>query len=183
MKDLIPPRMISSVIETMLNKRFDHDLFGLRPAHPLFHEHPTINDQLASKILCGVIQVKGDVNEITETGVVFEGEDEELPVDSIILATGYHVDYSFLSDDLRDEILVKDSNSANLYKYVFPVIDDEEAQKTFGFIGVPNALGPLFPIAEIQSRWFVQVLKGTCNLPSYQGMREALVIQEEKRKR
>ncbi|RWS10722.1 dimethylaniline monooxygenase [N-oxide-forming] 5-like protein [Dinothrombium tinctorium] len=41
LKMYIPTIIQQIVIETMYNKRFDHELFGLRPNHPLFHEHPT----------------------------------------------------------------------------------------------------------------------------------------------
>jgi dimethylaniline monooxygenase (N-oxide forming) len=189
MKDIIPAKVISHIIETMLNRRFDHDLFGLRPAHPLFHEHPTVNDQVASKILCGVISIKGDIKEMREREVSFEGEQEgqQHEVDVVLLATGFHVDYAFLSEDLRRRIVNTDNNSVNLYKYVFPLLegDDEEADRptaSLAFIGVPNALGPLFPVAEIQSRWVVQVLKGHCHLPSISEMRKGLQDQEAKRK-
>ena len=40
-----------------------------------------------------------------------------------------------------------------------------------GFIGIPNAIGPLFPIAEMQSRWFVQLIAGKIDLPSNQMMK------------
>lgn len=187
-KDFLHANTVSHIIETMLNRRFDHDLFGLRPAHPLFHEHPTINDQLASKILCGVIHVKGDVKELSAVGAKFEGEEAVHEVDSILLATGYHVEYSFLSKDLREQIVNTENNSVNLYKYVFPVLEHEDSEdgdirSTLAFIGVPNALGPLFPVAELQARWVVQVLKGNTKLPGVSEMRDALAVQEVKRKK
>jgi len=186
MKDILPAKVISHIIETMLNRRFDHDLFGLRPAHPLFHEHPTINDQLASRILCGVVTVKGDVKELIKNGVKFEEEEENETheVDIILLATGFHVEYPFLSNALRQQIVNQTDNTVNLYKYVFPVFEEEnsDSSSSLAFIGVPNALGPLFPVAEIQSRWAVQVLKGSCRLPSSREMKDALILQKLKRK-
>lgn len=202
MKDGISTGIASYVIETLLNRRFDHQLYGLRPAHPLFYEHPTVNDQLASKIISGRVIVKGDIERLTEKGVVFEGEQndncgddcssEEKEIDSIILATGYHIDYPYLSKQLRSQIMDPVSNSVNLYKYVFPVnvmTDDHDSLQSgssfegIGFIGVPNALGPLFPIAEIQSRWFVQVAIGNSRLPTTSIMRRQLKVQETQRKR
>lgn len=212
-KENFRPEIVSYVIETFLNRRFDHELFGLRPAHPLFHEHPTVNDQIATKILCGMVKVKGDIDSITKSGVIFKESKsngltngcangstfsngtthhvDELSkitsVDSIIFATGYHLDYPFLNPKLKEQIVNK--NSVNLYKYVFPIFDDEEDttdeynELNLAFIGVPNALGPLFPIAEIQSRWVVQVIKGTAKLPSKSEMRRHLVVQEIERKR
>ena len=201
-KENFHPNIVSYVIETFLNRRFDHELFGLRPAHPLFHEHPTVNDQIASKILCGMIKVKGDISKITKSGVIFkESKNNSInngnltkqtnenitEVDSIIFATGYHLDYPFLCPSLKSQIISE--NSVNLYKYVFPILedkndcDDNSPDINLAFIGVPNALGPLFPIAEIQSRWVVQVLKGTCKLPSKAVMRKHLDIQKAERKR
>lgn len=210
LKDNLPTSVISYVIETMLNRRFDHELFGLRPAHPLFYEHPTVNDQVSGKILCGRIQVRGDIEYLEYDGVVFEGHqtlqtnimngkttsvtnggvaqrisDEEVKTDAIILATGFHVDYPFLSKSLRQQILNPDNNSVKLYKYVFPVDEDNQDDNSFsglGFIGVPNALGPLFPIAEIQSRWMVQVMIGNSKLPPASVMRRELLAQDIRRK-
>lgn len=195
MKDGVSTEVASYVIETLLNRRFDHELYGLRPAHPLFYEHPTVNDQLPSKIISGRVCIKGDIERLTEKGVLFEGEQDgekdENEIDSIILATGYHIEYSYLSKQLRSQIMDPASNSVNLYKYIFPVnmkdeydtIDNEDSFKGIGFIGVPNALGPLFPIAEIQSRWFVQVAIGNSCLPTTSVMRRQLKVQEIQRKK
>lgn len=213
MKDGFSTGVASYVMETLLNRRFDHELYGLRPAHPLFFEHPTVNDQLHSKIISGRVIVKGDVERLTEKGVLFEGEQkyeederekdegekdegekDEVEIDSIILATGYHVEYPFLSKQLRSQIMEPTSNSVNLYKYVFPVnmTDDPDMMNQdnegdsftgLGFIGVPNALGPLFPIAEIQTRWFVQVAIGNSFLPTTSLMQRQLKVQEMQRKK
>lgn len=216
-KENFHPTVVSFVIETFLNRRFDHELFGLRPAHPLFHEHPTINDQIATKIICGMVKVKGDISSITKSGVIFKepkvtqtseqfteskvndsnnnghvnGHIDSIcnvtQVDSIILATGYHLDYPFLCPSLKSQIVTE--NSVNLYKYVFPILEDENdtndqvSDINLAFIGVPNALGPLFPVAEIQSRWVVQVIKGTCKLPCKMSMRRHLDVQKAERKR
>ena len=202
LKDHVPTQVTSYVIETILNRRFDHELFGLRPAHPLFYEHPTVNDEIAGKILCGRVVVKGDVERMTQNGVIFKEEilesdnnfkgktiiaqsdeaSQEIAIDSLILATGFHVDYPFLSKSLRQNILKSESNSVNLYKYVFPIDPNDESFMGLGFIGVPNALGPLFPIAEVQSRWMVQVMTGQCQLPPTSAMKRELAIQEWKRK-
>lgn len=189
-KENFHPSVVSFVIETFLNRRFDHELFGLRPAHPLFHEHPTVNDQIAARILCGRVKVRGDTQFITQSGVVFKEPacSHQSPtgpkvtqVDSIILATGYHVDYPFLCPQLKSQIVSEKGFS--LYKYVFPILDDESGDANLAFIGLPNALGPLFPIAEIQSRWVVQVIKGTCKLPPKSEMKKHLDKQEMTRKR
>lgn len=194
-KDTFPASVVSYVIETLMNRRFDHELFNLRPSHPIFYEHPTVNDVIASKILTGGVVVKGDIEKLTEGGVVFENEAEECKVDLIVLATGYVIDYPFLNEKLRNKIVHKETNGTFLYKYIFPimldnssVMNNQEANnnqrlcETIGFIGVPNALGPLFPIAELQSRYFVQVAIGNQSLPSYDDMVEDFK-QQEMRKR
>lgn len=191
LKDGVSTGVQSYVIETLLNRRFDHELYGLRPAHPLFYEHPTVNDQLHGKIISGRVIVKGDVERLTEKGVIFENEKDEIEIDSIILATGYHIEYPYLSKQLLSQIMNPVENSVNLYKYIFPVKmsddhglnDEQESFEGIGFIGVPNALGPLFPIAEIQSRWFVQVTIGKSCLPSTSVMRRQLKVQESQRKK
>ena len=186
LKESFPTEGVSFVIETMLNRRFDHELFGLRPSHPLFHEHPTINDLVASKILCGAVQVKGDVERLVAEGVLFTGDSAPCSVDSIILATGYHIDFPFLSKELSDCIFSGREGRLRLFKYVFPILeegDKEGAVETLSFVGVPNAVGPLFPVAEMQARWVVQVLAKKARLPSPAAMAAALEEQDVERRK
>jgi dimethylaniline monooxygenase (N-oxide forming) len=69
LRSYTPQRIQNSLIERKLNKRFDHEPFGLKPAHRL-EAHITINDELPNRIACGTVIVKPNVQKIGENEVV-----------------------------------------------------------------------------------------------------------------
>lgn len=58
---LLPANSFSAVIEKKLNAKFDHELYGLKPAHRYEEQHPTVNDDLPNRIIAGVVIVKPDI--------------------------------------------------------------------------------------------------------------------------
>jgi hypothetical protein len=44
-------------MEHKLQQRMDHDMYGLRPNHRFFQQHPTVNDALANLIASGMLFV------------------------------------------------------------------------------------------------------------------------------
>ena len=58
-----------------------------------------VNDSLPNAILSGMVVVKGNVKEFTETGVIFEDGSSE-DVDVVIFATGYTFTFPFLDDSV-----------------------------------------------------------------------------------
>ena len=123
-----------------------------------------VNDTLPNRILSGTVQVKTNIQEFVENGVVFEGESKVTPVDSVILATGYEVHFPFVDND----ILWSENNEVELYKYMFnPHLDHPE---TLAFIGLIQAVGPAIPISEMQARWHCHLLAAKSQLPSTKKM-------------
>lgn len=116
-KTLLPHKYSTKKLEKYLNQRMDHKRFGIRPYHPVSSQHPTINDELQSKLLTGKVSVKRDVKEFRETSVIFDGDEEPTPIDVVVFATGYQVKFPFLSDDI---LRVGKNNKVCLYKNVFP---------------------------------------------------------------
>lgn len=116
-KTLLPNKYTSKKLEKTINKRMDHKLFGIKPYHPVSSQHPSINDDIQAKLLTGSITVKRDVKEFTETAVLFDGDEEPTPIDTVVLATGYKFKFPFLSDDI---LRVGKNNKVHLYKSVFP---------------------------------------------------------------
>jgi dimethylaniline monooxygenase (N-oxide forming) len=72
LRSYTPQRIQNSLIERKLNKRFDHERFGLKPAHRFLEAHITINDELPNRIACGTVIVKPNVQKIGENEVVSE---------------------------------------------------------------------------------------------------------------
>lgn len=84
----------------VLNLKINHEKYGLKPNHSPSSAHATINDALPNHILSGKVILKQNVERFTEKGVIFEGENEEILIDDVVLATGYDIKYSFLSEDI-----------------------------------------------------------------------------------
>ncbi|XP_045334836.1 flavin-containing monooxygenase 5 [Leopardus geoffroyi] len=163
-------------LEKKMNQRFDHEMFGLKPKHRALSQHPTVNDELPNRIISGLVKVKGNVKEFTETAALFEDGSREDDIDAVIFATGYTFAFPFLEDSVQ---VVK--NKISLYKNVFP---PNLEKPTLAFIGLIQPLGAIMPISELQGRWVTQVFKGLKTLPSQSKMKaEIAKAQEQMAKR
>lgn len=118
MLKMLPKSMTKSVLEWFVQtfSSIDHEVYGLKPRYRVMEHQPLINDQLASKIIAGQIEIiRGELKQITSLSVIFEmGKDEKLKkerkegrkkgnekiitkkFDVIILATGYKITHPFL---------------------------------------------------------------------------------------
>lgn len=161
----VPYRIVCSTSENFINFHFDHSQFRIKPKHRIFEQHIMVNDALPNRILSGTIEMKNNIERITETGVVFEGETEETECDVIILATGYKVDFPFIDQSLVPVV----DNKVDLYKYVFAP-NLQPHPETLAFIALAQPIGALFPIAEMHSRWYALVMSGKRQLPSQEKM-------------
>lgn len=114
--------------------------------------HPTINDELPTKIMTGKIKIKPNVHNFDDSGVVFHDGSHE-KVDAVVFATGYSYKIKFL-----DESIVNiNKNQTCLYKYMFP---PHLRHPSLAVIGLVQAVGAVMPISEMQCRWYTRVLKG-----------------------
>lgn len=166
----VPYNVVCSVSEAFINRHFDHSQYRVKPKHRIFEQHVMVNDALPNRVLSGTIELKNNIDRITETGVIFQGETEEVPCDVIIMATGYKVDFPFISQDLIPVV----DNKVDLYKYVFSP-DLQPFPHTLGFIALAQPIGALFPIAEMHSRWYARVMSGKAKLPSQEKMRKDIM--------
>ena len=143
----LPAKITNYAFETYTNYAVcDHELFGLRPAHPYTTQHPTINDALPNMILSGRVQVKKNIKEFTEKGVIFEGTSTEVPVDVVVLATGYQMSLPFLDQS----IISHSQNNVTLFKNMFnPKLSHPQ---TLAMIGLVQPLGPVHTTAGKNSR-------------------------------
>ncbi|XP_038166712.1 flavin-containing monooxygenase 5 [Arvicola amphibius] len=163
-------------LERQMNQRFNHEMFGLKPKHRALSQHPTVNDELPNRIISGLVKVKGNVKEFTETAAIFEDDSREDDIDVVIFATGYNFSFPFLEDSVK---VVK--NRVSLYKKVFP---PNLEKPTLAIIGLIQPLGAIMPISELQGRWATQVFKGLKQLPSQREMLEEInKSREEMEKR
>ena len=149
---LLPEALNNYLAEGALNARFDHALYGLKPKHGVFQQHPTVCDELPNRIACGSVIVKPNITGFTKHGVKFEDGTNEENIDHVIYATGYVFGFPFIDKSVID---VKD-NEVCLYKYMFP---PELAHPTLAVIGCFQPLGSIMPISELQCRWATRIFK------------------------
>lgn len=70
-----------------------------KPDHKLFETHPTISSQLIDTLRHGDLTVRPDVERLCGASVRFIDGTEE-PFDLIIYATGYHLSFPFIAQEL-----------------------------------------------------------------------------------
>nr|XP_006211173.2 dimethylaniline monooxygenase [N-oxide-forming] 3 isoform X1 [Vicugna pacos] len=163
LKNALPKAISDWWYMKQMNARFKHENYGLMPLHGTLRKEPVFNDELPARILCGTVSVKPNVKEFTETSAIFEDGTMFEAIDCVIFATGYTYAYPFLDDS----IIKSRDNEVTLFKGVFP---PPLEKPTLAVIGLVQSLGAAIPTADMQARWAVQVLKGTCTLPSVKDM-------------
>lgn len=132
----LPTAVTCALIHTIVQRQFDHRIYGLRPDYPFGNAIPVVNDDLANRLISGTVTLKGDIERFEEDGVVFKGETVVQPVDQVILATGYELDFPFLSEQI---IRIENNRPSNLYKMQYA----PETPHTLAFIGMISPNGPV----------------------------------------
>ncbi|KAK7095176.1 flavin-containing monooxygenase 5-like [Littorina saxatilis] len=176
MRSLLPTSFYASYVAKKLNQRIDHDLCSLRPVHSPFDQVCMVNDDLGTRISCGSVTVKTNVQRVTSRAVEFADGSVEDDVDVIILATGYVFGFPFIDTSILDV----QENKIELYKFVFP---PDLAHPTLAIIGCIQPLGAIMPISEMQSRLAAGVIKGSLTLPSRDDMWSDVRRKQEELKR
>ncbi|XP_054708978.1 flavin-containing monooxygenase 5-like [Uloborus diversus] len=159
----LPYFLVCWFTEKMLNYNFDHYLYNLKPQHRVWSQHPTISDTLPIRLLSGTVVVKKNIETFTENGVIFEDEMNVTECDTIVFATGYKINFPFLSN----KIAAVKGNEVHLYKYVFP---PHMKHPSLAILGLVQIVGGGFPVGEIQGRWATLVMNRKLALPSREKM-------------
>ncbi|RUS85908.1 hypothetical protein EGW08_006311 [Elysia chlorotica] len=157
------PSLSNVFAEFMLNKRFNHELYSLKPSYNVWAQHPMVNDDLPNRVISGSIKIKDDVKHFTQRGAEFVDGTKEDDIDVVILATGYSFGFPFVDKEVLD---VRE-NRVELYKLMYP---PDLERHTLAVIGCFQPLGAIMPIAEMQCRLATRVIKGTTKLPPWGDM-------------
>ncbi|CAF1340855.1 unnamed protein product [Adineta steineri] len=155
------PSLTNWMLEKELSKRFNHELYNLKPNHRPLQQHTCLNDDLPNRIICGSVIVKPNIKEFTADGhgVIFTDGTKIDHVDCILMATGFSIVFPYLDE----KILTVQDNKIRLYKYVWP---SHMTHPTLAVMGLIQPLGAINPITELQARWAIRVFKGELKLPS-----------------
>ncbi|KAL3069903.1 hypothetical protein niasHS_015638 [Heterodera schachtii] len=157
---ILPWTIANDFHEHRMQQRMDHDMYGLRPAHRFFQQHPAVNDCLANLLASGRITITDDISSIGEHSICVK-DGREFSADVIILCTGYTFGVPFIRP--AELIPIRKQNEIDLYKNVFP--PSNYVAKRLAVIGLVQPIGSVAPIAEMQSRWAAAVFAGRLQLP------------------
>ncbi|KAF0977003.1 hypothetical protein FDP41_003656 [Naegleria fowleri] len=177
---LLPTVALQFVMENTM-KLFYGNIEGvdknLQPRHHLLSSHPTINSELVGKIRTGVINVQRNISKFLNDGHSVEFEDGTVVhnIDTVIMCTGYKIEFPYLNEISEDLSLChRDDNQVHIYKYMF-----HPSHPSIAFIGLVQPLGAIMPIAELQSRIAAQAFRGDCHLPSETEMKADIEMKKK----
>ncbi len=139
----------------------DPHRFGLKkPLSDFSSRHPTVSQDIHSRLVHGDITPKGDIIQCDGRVVRFEDGSSE-DVDVIIQCTGYNIVFPFLD---RGLIEATDNDIALFMRIYDPRYAD------LAFIGLVQTLCAVMPIAELQSHFVADAITGGYVLPSAAAM-------------
>jgi cation diffusion facilitator CzcD-associated flavoprotein CzcO len=153
----IPFRVKQLVMQAVIRIAVgDMQRYGLpKPDHRMLEAHPTVSDDILSRLAHGEITPKPNIARLTERTVVF-ADGSEVEADVVVYCTGYKVSFPFFDADF----LSAPDNDLPLFRRVFhPDVDG------LAFIGLLQPLGAVMPLAQAQSEWVCDLLGGSYSLP------------------
>jgi hypothetical protein len=148
----------------------DMERYGLpKPDHELGAAHPTISDDILSRIAHGEIEPKPNIAGLTAKTVRF-ADGSEVEADIVVYCTGYRVTFPFLDPGL----ISAPDNDLPLFRRVFhPALDN------VFFIGLLQPLGAIMPLAAAQSEWVCDYLAGRYALPAAPALRADMEAERQ----
>lgn len=139
----------------------DPGRFGLKQPKEVFGmRHPTVSQDIHSRLVHGDITPKGDIKQISGKTVTFE-DGSTTDVDVIVQCTGYNISFPFFDK----AFLEARDNDINLYQRIF-----DPRYPDLSFIGLLQTLCAIMPIAQLQSYFIADCLLGKYKLPDKAGM-------------
>ncbi|MBP0015158.1 MAG: NAD(P)-binding domain-containing protein [Roseofilum sp. SBFL] len=147
----MPEWVQRAMAQTIIQLTFGpHKCYGLpKPNHRLFTKHPTINNEVPYYIKQGKIIPKPGIDCLHDSTVEFV-DGSSANIDLIVCATGYHVAYPFLPDELQR------IKGAIVQCYAGTFLDD---YKGIYYIGWGQARGGVGSIIGPYSQFLVQCLQ------------------------
>ncbi len=150
----IRQRMIHQTVKTITGPP---ERYGLpKPDHKFGEAHPTVSGRILDRIAHGTIAPKPNIASLDRDTVRFV-DGSEAHADVVVYCTGYKITFPFFDEDF----LAAPDNHIELFRRVF----HPEIGGLF-FIGLLQPLGAIMPLAEAQSAWVGDYLRGEYALPS-----------------
>jgi cation diffusion facilitator CzcD-associated flavoprotein CzcO len=145
--------------------------YGLpKPDHQIGSAHPTISDEILSRLTHGDVTPKPNIDAFDGSRVRF-GDGSVEDVDVVVYCTGYKVTFPFFDEDF----VSAPDNDLPLFRRVF-----HPSLPNLFFIGLLQPLGAIMPLAEAQGEWVGRYLTGAYALPGAAELRRDM--ERERRK-
>jgi dimethylaniline monooxygenase (N-oxide forming) len=143
--------------------------YGLpQPDHDVLEAHPTVSDDLLTRLGHGDIHVKPNIDRF-EGSKVFFVDGTAVEADVVVYATGYRVAFPFL-----DETVIRaEDNHIDLYRRVVA-----PEHPGLYFLGLIQPLGAVMPLAEQQAHWVADLIAGDVTLPPVSEMRAQIAAYD-----
>ncbi|MDW8419977.1 MAG: NAD(P)-binding domain-containing protein [Chitinophagales bacterium] len=153
----VPDFLLDKLYDLVLRiENGDITKYGLqRPDHSVRQSHPVSNSELLYYIRHGEIIPKPDVERFEGKTVFFkDGSKEE--IDAIVAATGFKVTFPFFDKNFIDY----EDKEVRLYKRIF-----HPDYRNLMFVGLIQASGCFWKLADYQSKLLANYLAGNFRLP------------------
>jgi hypothetical protein len=143
--------------------------YGLpEPDHDVLEAHPTVSDDLLTRLGHGDRAVKPNIDRF-EGSKVFFVDGTAVEADVVVYATGYRVAFPFL-----DETVIRaEDNHIDLYRRVVA-----PEHPGLYFLGLIQPLGAVMPLAEQQAHWVADLIAGDVTLPPVSEMRAQIAAYD-----
>jgi hypothetical protein len=143
--------------------------YGLpEPDHDVLDAHPTVSDDLLTRLGHGDITVKPNIDRF-EGSKVFFTDGSAVEADVVVYCTGYRISFPFLAES----VVGAEDNHIDLYRRVVP-----PGRPGLYFIGLVQPLGAIMPLAEAQAHWVAELITGEVDLPPVGEMREQIAAYD-----
>jgi cation diffusion facilitator CzcD-associated flavoprotein CzcO len=168
----IPWQVTSFIMRWVMRLQFGlPTAYGLpMPDHRPLQAHPTVSQDLLSRIGHGDIVVKPAIRELRGESVAFEDGSEER-VDAIIWCTGYRVSFPFFEPDF---LAVKENSLPLWNRTILPGVNN------LFFVGLYQPLGSIMQPAELQGRIIGEYLLGHIAFPDESRMRDEMAREQQR---
>ena len=167
MPTLVQQTTIATLLRVTQGRVTDYGL--PKPDHRVLHAHPTVSDDLLTRLGHGDITVLPNIDRF-EGGKVFFVDGSAHEIDVVVYCTGYKVSLPFLDQRVVRTV----DNHIDLYRRV---VDPDHPG--LYFVGLLQPIGAIMPLAEAQSHWVADLVTGEAALPSYDEMRRQIRKYDE----
>ena len=145
--------------------------YGLpKPAQKLGEAHPTVSGEILGKVGHGFVKMKPNIKSLDGDEITFV-DGSSVAADIVVYCTGYKVTFPFFDEDF---IAAPDNDLPLFRRVVKPGVDN------LFFVGLLQPLGAIMPLAEVQSKWICEYLRGNCPLPPVAEMQRQMARERAK---